>query len=156
MKPSYLTMRDSRYIAAKNVFFQNLVSLGVPMNEKDRFGDTMLMKLLTQNCYHEQNASLSFLRRLAENGAEFEVTDWDKTWSNRFSRSLYDYNYDDAGPSSCLPKLMVEAMQVVVEFAEGETKCSEWPFGFLLTVQRCNATISVLRYYQNLHSVSTK
>jgi hypothetical protein len=72
-----------------------------------------------QNCHHESAANSSFIRDLTDLGAEFSETNWQNEWIDRFDLSIYVYDRDTAGIPMCLPRLMVESMQTVSEFAEG-------------------------------------
>jgi hypothetical protein len=70
-----------------------------------------------QSCYDERAASSSFIRDLTDLGAEFSNNNWEIDWTTRFDISIYRDDRDITNVP--LPRLMVESMQTVSEFAEG-------------------------------------
>jgi hypothetical protein len=78
---------------------------------------TFLDSIIWQSCHHEKAASSIFIRDMTNLGAEFSNNNWDEDWTTRFDLSTYitDKNITNVP----LPRLMVESMLTVSEFAEG-------------------------------------
>jgi hypothetical protein len=81
-------------------------------------GRTFLDSIMWHNCHLEGAASSGFIRDMTDQGAEFRTSDWINIWTLMFEWDFSNYNIDlKIAP---LPRLTVESMQIVTEFAEGE------------------------------------
>ena len=79
---------------------------------------TFLDSIMWHNCYRQGAVSSGSIRDLTDQGAEFHAVDWINVFVYMFNLSLYDYDRDISIVT--LPRLTVEFMQIIIDFAEGE------------------------------------
>lgn len=79
-------------------------------------------ELVLRGCNVERTLNSRTVNELVNMGAEFaDISFGDGDgWVSSFDDSLYRYDRDETEYIECLPRLMVESMQSIEEFAEGK------------------------------------